>query len=304
MLLQELEKKGLIHPPKWLASNCQYLCIMGSVAYGVSSDTSDYDVYGWAIPPKIMTFPHLAGDILGFGKQKKRFEQYQEHHIMDESALGGKGREYDFNVYNIVKYFNLCMDGNPNMVDSLFVPQTCILHTTNIANIVRDNRKLFLSKVMWHRFKGYSYSQLHKASGKSPEKGSKRYELREKYGMDTKYLYHLVRLLSEVEQILVEGDLDLQEKGRREHMKAIRRGEVSLDDIRKWASDKEKSLENLYHSSTLQYSPDETKIRQLLLNCLEEHYGSLDKCIVQPDESLTTLKEVQEVLDRHSNLLK
>ncbi len=24
---------------------------MGSVAYGVSSDTSDMDVYGWAIPP-------------------------------------------------------------------------------------------------------------------------------------------------------------------------------------------------------------------------------------------------------------
>ena len=40
MLLQELENKNLIHPPEWLSHNCHYLSIMGSVAYGVSSDTS------------------------------------------------------------------------------------------------------------------------------------------------------------------------------------------------------------------------------------------------------------------------
>lgn len=302
MLLQDLEKKNLIKPPKWLSDNCQFLSLMGSVAYGVSTDASDQDIYGWAIPKKEMVFPHLAGEIFGFGTQKKRFEQFQQHHVIDESVMGGKGREYDFTIYNIVKYFSLCMDCNPNMVDSLFVPQNCILHITAIGNLVRENRKLFLSKKAWHKFKGYSFSQLHKAAGKNPKQGSKRQKLREKYGFDSKFLYHVVRLLSEVEQILVEGDLDLQEKGRREHMKAIRRGEVSEEDIRKWASDKEKQLEKLYHDSKLQYSPDEGKIKQLLLNCLEQHYGSLGECVVQPDEALTALREVQEVLDKHPRL--
>jgi hypothetical protein len=34
------------------------------VAYGVSSDTSDVDVYVWAIPPKEDSFRLLRGEIL------------------------------------------------------------------------------------------------------------------------------------------------------------------------------------------------------------------------------------------------
>jgi hypothetical protein len=38
---------------------------MGSVAYCVSSDTSDVDVYGWSIAPKDDLFPHLRGEVPG-----------------------------------------------------------------------------------------------------------------------------------------------------------------------------------------------------------------------------------------------
>src|SRR3954464_6079232 len=57
--LERLTDRGLARPPRWLPGNVQYETIMGSVAYGVSSDTSDVDVYGWAIPPKEDIFPHL-----------------------------------------------------------------------------------------------------------------------------------------------------------------------------------------------------------------------------------------------------
>ena len=108
-VVMELEQKKLISPPKWLASNVHYLTIMGSVAYGVSADTSDMDVYGFCIPPKEVIFPHLAGEIVGFGDQKKRFNQWQQHHVDDPSALAGKGRRYDLTVYNVVDYFQLLM---------------------------------------------------------------------------------------------------------------------------------------------------------------------------------------------------
>jgi predicted nucleotidyltransferase len=274
---------------------------MGSFAYGVSSDTSDCDVYGWAIPSKEIVFPHLTGEVHGFGKQKKRFEQWQEHHVMDESALGGKGREYDLHIYNIVKYFQLCMDNNPNMIDSLFTDQNCILHITSVGNMVRENRHMFLHKGSWHKFKGYAYSQLHKMSSKNPT--GKRLELREKFGFDVKFGYHVVRLLSEVEQILLEGDLDLREKGRREHMKAVRRGEVSEQDIRDWASAKEHQLEKAYSESKLQHSPDEGKIKQLLLDCLEHHYGSIEKCVVNPDKAVQMLKDIRDVIDKGDDIL-
>ena len=56
--LQRLADRGLIRPPRWLPANVQYETILGSVAYGVSSDTSDVDIYGWAIPPKDDVFRH------------------------------------------------------------------------------------------------------------------------------------------------------------------------------------------------------------------------------------------------------
>jgi predicted nucleotidyltransferase len=165
--IQRLQSRELIQPPQWLADNVHYECIMGSVAYGVSDDTSDMDLYGFCIPPKHLVFPHLAGEIFGFGRQVKRFEQYQQHGIKDESALGGKGREYDISMYSIVKYFQLCMENNPNMIDSLFVPFNCAIHCTNVGNMVRENRRMFLHKGCWHKFRGYSYSQVHKIKTKN-----------------------------------------------------------------------------------------------------------------------------------------
>lgn len=296
MLLQELEKKGLISPPDWLADNTHYLTIMGSVAYGVSSDTSDMDLYGFCIPRKDIIFPHLAGKIIGFDKDLGQFEQWQQHHIMDESAMSGNGRSYDIQVFNIVKYFALLMDNNPNIIDSLFTPINCVLHCTRIGTILRDNRKLFLHKGAWHRFKGYAYSQLHKMAGKNPEKGSNREQLREKFGFDVKYAYHIVRLINEVEQIMATGDLDLQLNN--ECLKAIRRGEWTEKQIRDYFSQKEKSLETLYIESKLQYEPDRPKIKRLLMHCLEEHFGSLDKCVTNQDASTEALREIKAILSR------
>lgn len=80
-LLEKLQTQNLIQPPKWLVGNTAYLVIMGSHAYGVNSHDSDFDVYGFCIPPVEMVFPHLNGEILGFGLQTQRFDVWSEHHI-------------------------------------------------------------------------------------------------------------------------------------------------------------------------------------------------------------------------------
>ncbi|MBI4854451.1 MAG: nucleotidyltransferase domain-containing protein [Acidobacteria bacterium] len=296
---KRLKEAGLINPPSFIPHNIHYETIMGSVAYGVSSDTSDMDVYGFCIPPKDMIFPHLAGEILGFGSQIKRFEQYQEHHILDKSALAGSGRSYDLTVYSIVKYFQLCMENNPNMIDSLFTPANCVLHITKVGNMVRDSRRIFLHKGSWHKFKGYAYSQLHKMNTKNPT--GNRVEIRETYGYDVKFAYHVVRLLNEVEQILIEGDIDLQRN--REQLKSIRRGEWKEEEIREYFASKERDLEKLYVESKLPYSPDEAQIKKLLLECLEEHYGNLEDCVVNPDAAVSALRDIKAILEKVNNLL-
>jgi predicted nucleotidyltransferase len=297
--VHHLADRGFIKPPRWLPGNVQYETIMGSVAYGVSSDTSDVDVYGWAIPPKEDLFPHLRGEIPGFGTPKPRFGQYQEHHVHDASALGGHGRTYDLTIYGIVKFFNLALDNNPNVIDALFTPANCVLHCTRVGNLVRENRRAFLHKGAWPKFKGYAYSQLHKIASKSPQ--GKRAELVRKHGYDVKFAYHVVRLLGEVEQILIEEDIDL---GRNhEQLKAIRRGEWTEERLRQWCADKESQLEQVYTQSRLRATPDLGRIKTLLVHCLEEHYGRLDGCLVEPDRAVTALRNVQAELDRVRDLL-
>jgi predicted nucleotidyltransferase len=297
--LQRLADRGLVKPPRWLPSNVQYETIMGSAAYAVSSDASDVDVYGWAIPPKDDIFPHLRGEILGFGAQAKRFAQYQEHHVCDRDALAGHGRTYDLTIFGIVRFFALAMENNPNVIDSLFTPTTCVLHSTRVGNLVRENRRLFLHRGAWPKFKGYAYSQLHKLAIKEPK--GKRAESAAEHGYDVKFAYHVVRLLGEVEQILVEGDIDLQRDNER--LKAIRRGEWTEVRLRQWAADKEADLERAYAACTLPPAPDEGKLKALLLNCLEEHYGTLEGCVVQPDRAVAALRSVQAELDRVRDLL-
>jgi len=301
--VQEMTKKGLIKPPSFLPENVMYEVMMGSVAYGVSEDTSDFDVYGFCIPPRDLIFLHLRGEISGFGKQTQRFNQYQQHHVFDKDARGGKGIEYDFTIFSIVRYFQLCLENNPNALDSLFVPQSCVLHYTAVGNMVREQRKAFLHKGCFHRFKGYAFSQLHKM--KSQTRKGKRAEVVEEYGFDLKFAYHVVRLIGEVEEILSTGDLNLQESGRREHMKAIRRGEVPLEEIVAFFTEKEKQLEKLYEKSSLPHSPDENRLKALLMECLEHHYGSLDKVIVvDPNaNAIVALRKIQEVIEENRKLL-
>ena len=290
--VNKLAKRGLINPPNDVKSNTMYETVVGSVAYGVSDDLSDFDVNGFFIPGAARLFPSMNGHLLGFDADPKAPKAYQQHHIQDGA------REWDLNIYGITTYFRLCLDNNPNMVDTLFTPRECVLHSTPVAEMVRERRELFLHKKCWVKYKGYAYGQLHKMKGKEPEEGSKRWILRERHGFDVKYAYHLVRLLYEAEMILAEGTIEIQR--HREHLKAIRRGEVSQDDILRWAGEKEAHLERLYETSTLRAEPAREEIKNLLLTCLEHHYGSLAELAAVRAASTKAddvIRQIREILE-------
>ena len=347
-LVKKLEDRKLIRPPSWLSDSVQLLVNTGSVAYGISKDTSDIDCYGICIPKKEQIFPHLSGEILGFGKQKQRFEHYLQHGVVDIN----KGVKYDITVFNIVKSFHLMMECNPNQIEIPYVPQDCILSTTQVGQMIRENRRLFLHKGAWPKHKGYAYSSLHKMTNRNirleyikeieakydidinyddlveeehrrglPEynaelgnEGVKKLQydeivkcrqilssnrnqkiLDEKQEFDRKFATHCVRLLLQAEQILTEYDLDLRKHS--DQLKAIRRGEVSEKDVREFFSVKEKELEKVYHDSKIPYGPDEAKIKDLLLRCLEHHYGSLDRCVERLDKYEIAINKIKDIVN-------
>lgn len=289
-LIERLHSKQLIDPPPFVIGGTKYLTIMGSEAYGVSGDSSDKDVYGFCIPPKDIIFPHTAGYIHNFSTQVPSFDQFQVHHIKEKDT----GIEYDLNVYSIIKYFKLVMENNPNMIDSLFTPPNMVIQSTKIGDMVRDQRRMFLHKGAWHKFKGYAYGQVKFMKTKVPESDSKRYEMVQKYGYDVKFAYHVVRLMDEVEQILMTGDINLQQN--REQLKSIRRGEWTMEQIEEHFNRKERDLESLYITSTLPKRPDEKKITQLLMDCLEEHYGDISTMIRVQSPAEDILKQIQKLV--------
>lgn len=288
MIFHTLYDKDLLQCPYWMPSNLQMLVMTGSRAYGIEREESDFDYIGMCIPPREMLFPNEYGYISGYDTLPE-FESWVQHHVIFDQT------EYGFNVLGICHYFKLLTKNNPNIIDSLFSPQNCYTFCTQAAQMIRDNRHIFLHKGLWHSFKNYAYSQKSKMLTKQTKS---RQHLIEENGYDTKYALNLVRLLSECEQLLIEGDLDLQEKGRRAHLKAIRDGQVKLDDIFDYFSTKEKQLEKLFANTKLTDQPDISKIRSLLINCLEHHYGRITRLHQNVTEQ--AIKDIKEILVKHN----
>lgn len=262
---QELDK------PKFFETvGYSYLTTMGSRAYGTETPESDYDFYGFTVPPLEIIFPHLNGYIQGFGRTYSPFEQYQQQHV-SHPVYG----EVDFSIYNIVKYFHLVMLGNPNMVDSLFVNDESILFMDEVGKLVRDNRKLFLSQKMYHTFKGMAYSHLSRIKSGHIKEG--RIEKSKELGLDydVKDAYHTLRMLLQLLEVLETGELHL--KANSIFLNDVRSGKYTLQYIMDMFDDMLGLAEQLVNSNqcAVPYSPDEKKLKNLLINCIEIKYGSL-----------------------------
>lgn len=279
MLLNEIPIPSM-SIPSWLKDNVQLLVLTGSRSYGCENADSDYDIEGIVIPPKQFIY---GNNILLEYDKIPVFQQWELKDIKHDNKL------YSFRIYSINRYFTLVEGQNPNLIDGLFVPRRCVLYSTPIGEKIRENRQMFLSKGCYHRFKSYAFSQL-KLLGRKHE--GKRVELVKQFGYDVKAAYNLVRLVLECEQIL-QGDLILDRD--REQYKSIRRGDWSQDQLKQWFYDKERYLEELYQKSTLPEKPNHENIRNLLLECIQHHYGE----IVEPSDNqiLNTFQKIKDLIN-------
>lgn len=296
-ILVDAIEKNLITVPSYTKTNLCYLTIMGSHAYGVNNPDSDHDYMGIVIPPKDYIFPHLTGRIYGFEDYPSYLDPKKQQ--FQEVFTNDRGETHDFHVYQIHKYFRLAEGCNPNIIDSLYTPVNCVSSLTQVGQKIRENRHLFLSKKGWPTFKGYAYAQLSQL--KKADATGKRYPIIQQYGYDIKHAYHVVRLLDEIEQILMYKSIDLQRN--KEQLKSIRRGEWTFEEITSYFSKKESELEGLFHKSDLPSTPDHEAIRNLLIECLEHHYGSLRDEVNPAQRSIEMLRQIRQIIDDGSSVL-
>ncbi len=123
-------------------------------------------------------------------------------------------------------------------------------------------------------FVGYAKGQLHRMTHLAFQgyMGEKRKRLVMEFGYDTKNACHLIRLLKMSIEFLNEGRLYVKRHEDADMLLSIKRGEWSLEQIKKEADRLFKLAEIANMKSKLPEYPDHEKINKLCVDILQEHF--------------------------------
>ena len=117
-----------------------YKYIRGSKLYGLDRPESDIDYGGVYIEPLDV----CLGTGLGFPED-----------VHDETN--------DESWFSLRKYSQLLLKSNPNVLESLFVPQDKIVYKHPIMDMILEHRDKFVTKRCFGSFMGYAKTQIEKA---------------------------------------------------------------------------------------------------------------------------------------------
>lgn len=254
MTPKEIAEKGLI-----LRST------VGSTVHGLHlPGTDDRDEMGITIePPERM---------LGL----QNFEQYVQRD--QPEGVPSQPGDLDLVVYSLRKYVKLAAAGNPTILILLFAPP---LFRNGFGEELLRNRDLFASRESGKRFLGYLKAQKERLLGTRGQMRVTRTELIEKYGYDTKFAMHAVRLGYQGMEYLTTGRLTLPMTGfTQKFCMEIRRGEWPLSHVIDLIEAQEDEIKKLLDTSPLPRVPDFKRIDELLVKLYLEAWYLIDRAEV------------------------
>jgi uncharacterized protein len=178
-----------------------------------------------------------------------------------------KRDEWDIVIYEAKKFMSLLMKGNPNVLMMLWLRPNYYLKITPAGQLILTHRYLFIGRHVYKSFTGYAYGQLHRMTHHAFQghMGAKRKELVEKYGYDCKNASHLIRLLRMGTEFLKDGELYVHRDDAPQLLE-IKRGEWSLEQVKKEADKWFSLAEQAYLNSSLPKRPDFTYINKLTVD--------------------------------------
>lgn len=251
---REIASRGLI-----------LLTEVGSGLHGVTlANTDDHDEMGVCIPP-----PEC---VLGLEK----FEQYADRWHADGTRIPDGVRsqhgDTDHTTYALNKWARLAAQGNPTVLLPLFAPPKSVYHVSDEGRAILANRNLFLSKDAGWRFHGYLKAQRARMVGeKGKSKHKNRRELVEQFGFDTKMAYHALRLAIQGSELMASHNIRLPMPVYTiRDLRAVRRGEHSLEAVTKWLDAETANLEWRIEHSNLPGHVDRAELNDFLVGL---HYS-------------------------------
>jgi len=231
----------------------------GSNLHGLSiPGTDDSDEVGICIE----SIEHA----IGFSE----FEQY-----IYRTAAEREGRhdapsqhgDLDLTIFSLRKFLRLAMQGNPQILQCLFVPFSLCLQRDARGAQLQDLAPLIVSRAAGHRYLGYLEAQRQRLLGERGQKKTNRPELEAKHGYDTKYAMHILRLGFQGVELMSTGKLTLPmpEKDRA-FVYAVRLGDVPMQDALTKAGELERQIKDLLDDAPVPAEPAREEIEAWMVN--------------------------------------
>jgi predicted nucleotidyltransferase len=196
---------------------------VGSTSYGLGIEgQDDRDEMGVAIEPLRSAY--------GI---KPTWEHMIYRTAEERDGKGARSRpgDLDLTVYSLRKYLRLALKGNPSVLVLLYLPDELLQNKTVVGQELQDLAPQIVSKKALHAFYGYLSAQEQKLKG---ERGTRvhRPELVEKYGYDTKFAMHALRLGIQGLELAQTGKLTMPlDPQRREFLRNVRTGVYNLEHV-------------------------------------------------------------------------
>lgn len=194
-----------------------------------------------------------------------------DHYIYRDKPEGVRSEagDLDLTLYSLRKFCRLAAKGNPSVLILLWIPEHVIKNDAGQRLV--DLRDAFISRHAGQAFLGYLVSQKRALKGERSKKVN-RPELAEKFGYDTKYAAHALRLGFEGIEYLSTHQLTLPiAEPNLSILRAIRQGQITLAETLDLIEGVEEKLRTLADACLA--TADIKRINQFLINEHWEHWN-------------------------------
>lgn len=172
------------------------------------------------------------------------------------------------------KWLRLALDGNPTVLTPLFAPAEAIVDVTTVGLGLRAQADMIVSRQAGHRFLGYLHGQRQRMLNGNVHARVNRPELVEKYGHDTKYAAHMVRLAVQGVELLETGRLTLpMAEPWRTWIRDLRQGKHTQQEALDATEELEARLTVLTETADLPKEPDVKQANRWLIDTYQQAWA-------------------------------
>lgn len=151
--------------------------------------------------------------------------------------------DIDIQCHTLRKYLKLIEGGNPSILATLFAPRWQAWDRFPLEYL-RDT--YVRTRRAGQAYLGYSTQQLKRMRGEAGQKNVNRTDLIERFGYDTKYAYHALRLVKQGIEVAETGRIELPiSEPVRTLLLQVRAGAFSQQRVESWIEDHTTHLETL-----------------------------------------------------------